>query len=171
MTESSTYENFPLRIVFISNALSLSIYGLGFLIMIRLGWILSILYLIYILILEIKLIRNDCINCFYWGKTCGFGKGRISSWFFQKGDPSKFCSHEISWKNMIPDILISLIPLITGIILIIIDYDFAILIFLIALVLLSTEGNEFIRGSLTCKHCKKRELGCPAYELFNKNRP
>jgi len=170
MIEIKKYDNYPLWIVILSNTVSISIYGLGFMIMTRLGWIISILYLIYILILEYKLIRNHCINCFYWGKTCGFGKGRISSWFFKKGDISKFCANEMSWKDMIPDLLVSLVPFITGIVLMIIKFDYIILIALILLMLLSTIGNGFIRGTLTCRYCKQKELGCPADKLFNKDK-
>jgi uncharacterized membrane protein len=170
MIESNKFENYPWWILILSNALSLSIYGLGFMIMIRLGWIISIIYLIYISILEYRLIRNHCPNCFYWGKTCGFGKGRLSAILFKKGDAAKFCLNEFSWKDLIPDLLISLIPFITGIVLMIIKFDYMILIAVILLVLLSTKGNEFIRGKLTCRYCKQKELGCPAEELFNKNK-
>jgi hypothetical protein len=119
---------------------------------------------------EYRLIRYHCTRCYYWGKTCGFGKGRLSSWFFKKGDSLKFCSNEMSWKDMIPDLLISLIPFVTGIVLIVIKFDFIILIALILLVLLSTMGNGYIRGNLTCKYCVQKELGCPAEKLFNKNK-
>ena len=36
------------------------------------------------------------------------------------------------------------------------------------IVILTTIGNGFIRGTLTCKYCKQGELGCPADRLFNK---
>jgi hypothetical protein len=169
MIESNKYDNYPWWIVILSNIVSLSIYGLGFMIMIRLGWIISIFYLIYILILEYRLMRNHCVNCFYWGKTCGFVKGRISSWFFKKGDISKFCSYEISWKDMIPDLLVSFIPFIAGIVLMIVKFDYLILITLLLLIFLTTTGNGFIRRKLTCRYCKQKELGCPADKLFNKN--
>jgi len=71
---------------------------------------------------------------------------------------------------MIPDLLISLIPFITGIILIIIEFDYRILIVLVLLVFLTTTGNGFIRRKLTCRYCGQKELGCPADKLFNKNK-
>jgi hypothetical protein len=76
------YENYPIWVVILSNLVSIGIYGLGFLIMIRLGLLVSILYLIYVSIFEYRVTRYHCIHCFYWGKTCGFGKGRLSSWIF-----------------------------------------------------------------------------------------
>jgi hypothetical protein len=164
------YENYPIWIVILSNLVLLAIYGLGFLIIFRLGLVFSFLYLLYVLLLEYMVIKNHCTNCFYWGKTCGFGKGKLSSLFFKKGDNSKFCIKDMTWKDMIPDILVSLIPLIIGIILLIIKFDIILLAELLFLILLTTTGNGFIRGRLTCKYCKQKELACPADLLFNKEK-
>jgi len=166
METNKTYDNFPLRIVIISNLVSFLIYGSGLIITLRLGWIAAVLYLACILAFEYRLISRHCVNCYYWGKTCGFGKGRLSALVFKKGDPLKFCNSEISWKDMIPDLLISLIPFIIGIVLMIIKFDFILLFALIVILLAATIGNGFIRGSLTCKFCRQRESGCPAEKLF-----
>jgi hypothetical protein len=169
METSKTFENFPLWIVLQSNFVSLSIYALGFLIIFKLGLVFSLLFLLYILTLEYRLLRS-CTNCFYWGKTCGFGKGRLSALFFKKGDSSKFCGKEISWRYMIPDILVSLIPLIVGIILLIIEFDLLLLSALLLILILTTAGSGYIRGKLTCNFCRQREIGCPAFVLFNKGK-
>ena len=134
----------------------------------RLGLVFSFLFLLYIFLFEYRLIRKHCTNCFYWGKTCGFGKGKVSSWFFKKGDVSKFCIKEMTWKDMIPDILLTLIPLVIGIILLILKFDFILLFELLLLILFTTMGNGYIRGRLTCKYCIQKELGCSADRLFNK---
>jgi Na+-transporting methylmalonyl-CoA/oxaloacetate decarboxylase gamma subunit len=168
MEITEKYDNYPIKIVIISNSVSFLIYSFGLIIMNRLGWISSVMYLIYILILEYRLIGKHCISCYYWGKTCGFGKGRISSLFFRRGDASKFCNNKITWKDMIPDLLVSLVPLITGIVLMIINFDFVLLFGTILIILLSTIGNGFVRSTLTCKYCKQREKGCPADRLFAK---
>lgn len=168
METGNSFDNYPVRIVILSNLVSLAIYGLGFFIIFKLGWIFSICYLFYVLIFEYRLLRYHCTTCYYYGKVCGFGKGRLSSLFFKKGDVSKFCNKEFTWKDMIPDILVSLIPFVFGIILLIIKFDFILLAAVLALLLLTTSGNGFIRSSLTCRYCKQGELGCPAAMLFNK---
>ncbi len=170
METTHSFENFPIRIVLLSNLLSLSIYGLGIFIINRLGWAFSLLYLFYIFIFEYRLLRFHCTKCYYWGKTCGFGKGRLSSWIFKKGDSSKFCMKTMTWKDMIPDILITLLPLITGIILLISKFDLILLFALLLIIILTTFGNGLIRGSYSCKYCKQKELGCPAELLFNKGK-
>jgi len=75
---------------------------------------------------------------------------------------------EMKWKDMLPDMLISLIPLIVGIVLLIIEFDFVLLVEIIFLVLLTTLGNSIIRGQFTCKFCKQSEIGCPAEKLFER---
>ncbi|MBN1971176.1 MAG: hypothetical protein JW870_17550 [Candidatus Delongbacteria bacterium] len=170
METTKTYDNFPVWIVFLSNIFSVLIYISGLVITLRLGWIAAVLYLGFIFAFEYRLISRHCINCFYWGRTCGFGKGRLSAMFFKRGDMNRFCDKEMTWKDMVPDLLISLIPLIIGIVLLIIKFDFIILFAAITIVLLTTFGNGFIRGTLTCRYCKQRELGCPADALFNREK-
>ncbi len=170
MEQPTSYKNYPAWIVIISNLFSLGIYGLGFLITYMLGPVFAILYLVYILLFELRLIGSHCTNCFYRGKVCGFGKGKISSWFFKKGDISKFCENEFTFKDMIPDMLITLIPLIIAIILLIIEFNLLLLLAILLLILLTTIGNAYVRGSLTCKYCKQKELGCPADSLFTKKK-
>ena len=170
MENSLTYEKFPSWIVMVSSLFSVLIYFLGAFIMLQLGWIALGGYIVYILFLEYRLISKHCVNCYYWGKICGFGKGKISSWFFKKGDISKFCAKEFTWKDMIPDLLVSLVPFVVGIVFLIVSFNIVMLMAVLLLIALSTAGNGFIRGSLACKYCKQRELGCLADRLFNKEK-
>jgi hypothetical protein len=124
METTKTYDNFPISTVILSNLVSVLIYTSGLVITRRLGWIAAVLYLAFILAFEYRLLSKHCVNCYYWGKTCGFGKGRLSSLLFKRGDPLKFCDNTISWKDMIPDLLISLIPIVIGIVFLIIKFNF-----------------------------------------------
>ncbi|MBN2600908.1 MAG: hypothetical protein JXR87_02825 [Candidatus Marinimicrobia bacterium] len=167
MMEMNSYENFPVWIVLLANAVSILLYGIGFFICYRLHWIAGILYLLFILTLEFRLIGRHCVNCYYFGKICGFGKGWFSAKLFKRGDSAEFCAKEMIWKDMIPDMLVVIIPLIIGIILLVMNFSILILTALIVMILLASTGNSFVRGSLTCKYCKQLELGCPAAKLFN----
>jgi hypothetical protein len=168
MDNSQRYENYPGWVVVLSNLNQILSYGLGFLVMYKIGLIFAFLYLAYILVLEIRLLKTHCVDCYYWGRNCGFGKGRISALFFKKGDVARFCSKGIKPTDMIPDLLASLIPVLTGIVLIIVKFDFLLLAAVLVLILLTTAGNGFIRGRLVCRYCKQRDLGCPAERMFNK---
>jgi hypothetical protein len=171
MGSTKTYANYPMWIVTLSNSVSILIYISGVILTLQLGWIAAALYLIFILAFEYRLLSKHCVNCFYWGKVCGFGKGRISALLFKKGKPSKFCAGKFTWKDLIPDLLISLIPLVAGIVFMIINFQIILLFAAIALAALSTFGTGFIRGNFTCKYCKQRELGCPAEQFFSKGKP
>jgi len=170
MDTTAKFENYPFGIVALSNLVSLAIYGAGFYILYQIGIVFSALYLLFVVALEFRIIRYHCTNCYYWGKTCGFGKGRFSRLFFKKGDSAKFCAKKMTWRDMIPDLLISLIPFIAGIVMLIVSFSWVLLAVVLALLFLTTSGNGFVRGKLTCRYCKQAELGCPALELFNKRK-
>lgn len=163
------YDRYPGWIVLISNLVSFLLYLMGFLIISTTGLAFGALYIAYVIFLEFRIIRFHCINCWYWGNTCAFGKGRISSFFFRKGEPSAFCDKEMKWKDMIPDLAVSLIPFITGIVLLIVDFRILILAAMLVLVILTTAGNALVRGKLACRYCKQKEAGCPAEKLFSKD--
>ncbi len=169
MKKANCYEKYPFWIVLISNLVSIAIYAIGAYIIYQLGSIWLALYLFYILLLEFNLIKNHCTSCYYYGKCCAFGRGKLSALLFKKGDTKKF-NHPMTWKSILPDFLVSLIPIVVGVILLIIHFDILILLSIILLIVLSSIGNGFVRGSLACKYCKQRQLGCPAEKLFKKNK-
>lgn len=168
MEAHSIYLKYPRHIVLITNLHSLGIYAIGIYLVAGLtGWLL-IPWIAYLLFLEIRLLSTGCTHCFYYDRTCAFGRGKISALFFRKKDPAGFSQRCFTWKNMIPDLLVSFIPLSTGIYWLIVDFNWIVLSLLILLLFLSSTGNAFVRGKLACLHCRQTETGCPAYELFNK---
>jgi hypothetical protein len=94
------------------------------------------------------------------------GKGKLCSWLFKKGDPRKFNAQTISWTGMLPDFLVLVGPVLGGIILLFQNVTWLLLGALALLIVLSTSGNAIARGSLVCKYCRQKELGCPAAKLF-----
>ncbi len=168
MEKIDYYENYPMRIVFISNLLSVLIYLIGAFIIYQIGIIWFIIYLCYLIFLEIRLLKKSCIDCYYFGKSCAFGKGRISRLFFKKGDPKRFSQKTASWKDILPDLVAALVPAIICVFLLLINFNLLLLSLLILLIVLSSFGNGFVRGKLACIYCKQRELGCPAEQLFQK---
>jgi hypothetical protein len=170
MQEPGCKENYPTVIVISSNLLLLLIYGIGAFILSRFGIIWVIGYVFFILILVFRLLSGHCVDCFYYGKTCAFGKGRLSPLFFQKGNPEKFSQMTLTWKDIIPDFLMFMIPVLAGILLLIQEFTWTVLILIITLFLLGFSGNALVRGQLACRYCKQREIGCPAERLFNKTK-
>lgn len=167
MNTPKTYDSYPLWFVLMSNSLTLPIYALGAYIIWDFGWPYALLYLGYCLALEIRLLLMSCVDCYYYGKLCFSGRGLICSLFFKKGDPNRFTSKEISWKHLIFDFLVAVIPLAAGIALSIMDFNWPRSAAMIALFVLGFPVVGYLRGELACKYCRQRELGCPAQDLFN----
>ena len=166
MGQTKTYERFPIWVVGLSNFVGLSIYLIGAYILAGFGLWLAGLYLLYCLGLEFRLLKGHCVDCYYYGKTCGFGKGKLCSWLFKKGDPRKFSGMNISWADMLPDLIVLLGPVLGGIFLLVQDFTWLLAGLMVLLIVLSLSGNALVRGSLACKYCRQRELGCPAARLF-----
>jgi len=169
MQEPCCKDQYPLTTVFTATLVSVLLYGTGIYILFQAGIVWVTGYVIFILVLETRLIGRHCVDCYYYGKTCAFGKGRLSSLFFRKGSPEKFPGMTITWKDMVPDFLVFIIPVLAGILLLVREFSWTILILIIALFLLGFMGNAFVRTQLACTYCRQREIGCPAAELFSRH--
>jgi hypothetical protein len=170
MAQPKTFENYPCRIIIISNLVSIAIYLIGSFIIYQLGIIWLLAYLLFVIFLEIRVMKKSCVNCYYYGKYCAFGKGKVSALFFKRGDPGKFSKRDITWKDIVPDFMVSIIPLIAGIVLLILHFNWLMLSLIVVLAILASAGTGFVRSSLACRFCKQKELGCPAEKLFNKKK-
>jgi len=167
MQEPGCHENYPVAIVIVSNLVSFLIYGIGAYILYSLGLIWVIGYILFILILEFRVMGWHCVDCYYYGKTCAFGKGRVSRILFTRGRPERFGQKTISWKDIVPDFLVFIIPILAGILLLVQEFTWLIFGLIIVLFLLGFLGNALVRGNLACRWCKQREIGCPAAQLFD----
>jgi hypothetical protein len=168
--EVKTYEQFPGGIILLANLLSLTIYALGILIISQTGVWFVLIYVLYCLWMEFRLMRKGCVNCYYYGKRCGLGRGVICSWLFKQGNNEKFNAGSFTWINLLPDLMVTIIPLILGIISLIKNFSWILLLALIVLIILSTSGNAIIRGNFLCRYCRQRESGCLAEQLFSSSR-
>ena len=170
MNDRTAYDNYPCWILIVSNLVMIGTYLTGAFIIYQFGIYWMMLYILYIAALQIRLMKKSCVSCYYYGKYCAFGTGKIAPLFFKKGNPSDFVNCSITWKDMIPDVLVTLVPVIGGVVLLILNFNLPVLASLILISFLGTAGNGFVRGNLACKFCRQRELGCPAERFFNKNK-
>jgi len=168
MVKTKTYKDYPIGIPIFTIILSYITYLVGAYIIAGFGLIFAFLYLFYCFAIEIFVVLRSCKNCYYYGKICGLGKGWVAPWFCEKGGPEKFVDRKITLFDLIPDFLVFILPIFAAIILLILNFSFVILVLMIVLLIFFFVGNALIRGSLVCKYCKQRELGCPAQELFSK---
>ena len=164
---TKTYENYPFGFVFLANTLAFTTYGIGAYIFYGFGALATFAYLLYCLMIELRLFKKSCIDCYYYGKTCFSGRGRICALIYKKGDPARFLKTQINFWDLIPDFLVGLAPVFAGIVLLILDFTWCLVGLTVFLFILSFFGNALLRGNLACKFCKQRELGCPAAEFFS----
>lgn len=166
MVGDETYEKYPLWIPLASLLQTLAIYGIGLYVFSFFGQVPVILYLLYIIWLELHVMDGSCRNCFYYGKLCGIGRGKLCG-LLMKRDAKDFGEKKLTWKDLVPDFLAAGLPLAAGIILLTGGFDWTLAALLLALILLATAGNGIIRG-IVCAHCKQRKIGCPAEQMFQK---
>ena len=165
---AGTCEQFPRWMVAVTVLIQLAIYLLGAYILLQVSAALVVIYAACILALEYRVLRHSCVNCYYFGRLCCFGRGRLAAVFLGKGDPEAFVKKEIRSVDIIPDFLVSLVPLILGILLLILSFDPVLLVAVVSLAVLAFPVQGLIRGNWSCRFCRQRELGCPAERLFAK---
>ena len=170
MINTKSFENFPLWIPFITILVSIISYIIGAIILSGFGIIFSILYIFYCIGVELLVILRSCKDCWYYGRICGVGKGKIAPLFVKKGDTKKFADRDISMLHLIPDFMVVVLPLVGGLILLILNFSIVVLVLMVILAILFFGGTAFIRGSFACKYCKQKDIGCPAYDVFNKKK-
>ena len=167
MKRNGAHESYPLSTVLLSTLLALSIYAIGVYLFFQLGAPWAVLFALYCAWIELRILRHSCRHCWYYDKVCGLGRGRICSLLFKKGDPGRFTASVVNWSDLVPDFLVTLLPLIAGIIVSIREFRWLIPVLMAALLLLSFVGNAIVRGTFVCKYCKQKQLGCPAERLFS----
>ena len=156
--------------ILVYNVLMLALYLAGAYITFMLHPIIGVLYIVFLVVMELQTYREACKYCCYHGKACGSGKGVIASLFFKKGDPKKFCERKLSFKDFIPQMLIGMIPFVLGIALLISrGFNPVILLAAIYPLLSWFVVNPLLYGTI-CKHCKQGKNCCPAMEFFNKKK-
>ena len=169
MKEPEAFEKYPLSTVFVFQLVSLLNYLVGLYLLSRINTMLAGLFVLYLIGLELSVYREGCVCCYYYGKRCMSGRGKLAALLFKKGDPKKFCAKQVNWKNLLPQVLVSLVPVLAGIFLLLQGFTWPILLLTIFPIFLWFLGNPPIYGKLGCPHCKQGRICCPANEFFGKN--
>jgi len=117
-------------------------YFIGTLVIYSFNSIAGICYGIICILTIIVSLKLRCSYCFYYGKKCGFGFGVLSKILFSQGESKEFNNS----KNVIPVLIfslcVSIIPVIVGIVLLIVNFSVFHLIYLILYILVAFIPNE-----------------------------
>jgi hypothetical protein len=168
VNKAKVFENYPTWMVFVTNLVSVSVY-LDSLFLIYLVWpVLVIPFFIYMVCLELSVYREGCVNCYYYGKVCAFGRGKTAKIFLRKGDPKKFTEKTVGFRDFLPSSLVSIVPLAAGILLLLQEFDWIILGLMVWPLIVMFLGNPVIYGEMACPNCKQAQICCPVCEFFKK---
>lgn len=167
--EAKKLENYPIKIVCVSATLTIISYLLGTAVFYVLSPLLGVLFLILTITNIGVSMKLRCTNCFYLGKYCNFGLGKLAAILFKKGNPEEFSNR----RKVIPTAVLSfgtmLLPIVAGILLLLIDFSIGNITLLSVYILFGIVPNFFVRGSF-CEKCMQGQLGCPSYEQMIKSR-
>lgn len=166
--EPQVFENYPFSTILITNGLTLLIWIVAVYLVWQLGMFWGVLFAVYLLALEFFIYKHGCSCCCYYGKRCAFGRGKIASFLVKIDDPQKFCQRKVTWLNLLPVVLGSLIPVIVGVVLLIRSFSWPILILTLIPVINWFFINPLVYGKLICLYCKQGRLCCPANDFFAK---
>lgn len=164
------FEKYPLSTVFVFQFVSLVNYAIGIYLLYQISVLFSMIFVFYILIMEFSVYKEGCVSCCYYGRRCMSGRGKIAAKFFNKEDPKRFCEKQVTWKNLLPQILLSLIPIIAGVYLLVYEFSWLVVGLILVPVLTWFVLNPMMYGKLGCLHCKQGRICCPANDFFGKKK-
>jgi hypothetical protein len=84
------YEEYPLRIVVLNLVEVLVAVLVGAVLVIELGWWAVLLYALVGALGVFLSLAFGCTRCFYYGRSCGLGLGRLAALAFPQRDASEF---------------------------------------------------------------------------------
>lgn len=153
-------ENFPMRAVVLANLAMVAWIALGTIACWFLAPLAAWIYLaVAVSMVWVVLRRLVCVNCYYYGKWCGTGWGKLSAVFFRQGNINSFKgSIGVKLAPMTYGLL-SLIPLVLVIVSLVQAVTIAKVIVLVLLLAMSVYSG-FISRLKSCFGCKMR-LMCP----------
>ncbi|UCB42337.1 MAG: hypothetical protein JSV77_07685 [Dehalococcoidales bacterium] len=153
-------ENYPKRTVVLANLAMITWVALGTISCWFLVPLAAWIYLpVAVVMVWVVLRRLVCIDCYYYGKWCGTGWGKLSAVFFKQGSLECFATGIGVKLAPITYGLLSLIPLVLVIIALIQAVTVAKIVVLMLLLLMSVYSG-FISRQKSCVGCKMR-LMCP----------
>ena len=119
MTDMQIYdegiERFPLSRIILGNALILLWIGLGTIACWFISYLFAAVYLAAaILMLFFVLRKLICTNCYYYGKRCVIGWGKLSALFFRPGSIERFGTSVGTKAAPLTYALLTLTPLVSS---------------------------------------------------------
>jgi hypothetical protein len=151
-------ETYPKHVVVLRWIVLGAAFALGIYILTDIKHVLGIAYVIYsIIALTFILPLSRCAHCFYHGKLCNTGWGKVAAYLVAKGDESKYVKY---YNYAIFLHLLWIIPLLASFVQLIRERDLKSSIIFLAYLFVLLVEKIFLK-KLGCIRCRLREI-CPA---------
>jgi len=156
------FEEYPITTVITQNLFFLIYFGIGFMGLLPLK-LFSLLYAIFLIIMLLFVLRKHlCTNCYYYGKRCSTGWGKLAAVMYKE----KSGKYELGVKlAVITWGLATTVPIIGTITILIFKFELYFLVILILFILLTP--LNFMVHKNSCVKCKMKFI-CPASMAKNK---
>jgi hypothetical protein len=159
-------ESYPKFVIVIRWIVLAGAFALGIYILTSIKELLGLAYIIYsLVVLTLILPLSRCSSCFYHGKACNTGWGKVAAYLFPKGDESKF-DHHYDYAIFIH--LLWILPLLASFFQLVRARNLlALAVFGVYLFVLLLE--KIVLKKLACSRCRQREF-CPAVPFRRANK-
>jgi hypothetical protein len=94
------YDDYPIRIVILDLIELLSALVVGVVLVAQVGWWAVLLYAVVGCLGLVMALAYGCTRCFYYGRVCGLGLGKIAPLLFRQRDADEFgqsLSQTVAW--------------------------------------------------------------------------
>ena len=155
------FERYPISYIVGQNLFFLVYFGIGCAEMLSLQIhafpVISILYAFFLVIMLLFVLRKHlCTHCYYYGKRCNTGWGKLSSFMFKKDSGNYQLGIKLAGITWM---LATLIPIVGSVLTLVLNYSTFTLSLLVLFVLLTP--INFVIHKKACEKCKMRFI-CPA---------
>jgi hypothetical protein len=151
-------ETYPKGVIFARWIILTLAFILGVFILSQIKPALGIIYALYALYaLTLVLPLSRCVNCFYYGRACNTGWGKVAAYLYGKGDESRYAEH---YNYAIFLHLLWVIPLLASFFKLIMEKSLFFLMFFLVYTLVLWIEKVGLK-KLACRRCHQREF-CPA---------
>jgi len=151
------YENFPLKIVKIRAGIAGAILVTGTIATGTLNVFFGVLYLLYSIIIVLRIAAAVCNKCYYHGKWCDSGLGKLSGLISSRGSVSAFAGK--ARKTTLFLVAMVLFPLLCGFAAVFSDFSVLALFGFLGFIA-SLGAFIYTNSKMACVNCKMAGI-CP----------
>jgi hypothetical protein len=155
--EFKFYQDYPLSIILLRWFFLGIAFGLGIYILFQFKEILAYAYILYgAICLTLILPLSRCVYCYYHGRLCDSGFGKIAAYLFPKDEESKYTSKYVYFSLTYP---FWLLPGLFAFFQVLRRRSWEALIIFLAFLLILLLERVFLKAA-GCKKCYQRKI-CP----------